>query len=350
MTYYILFMAFIFGYVFFSRYCWNKNSLGSLSIPLTVSVLFAGLRGNVGTDTFAYKTYFNSISDTSEIVSKGLVFAFEPGFILYTTIIRFIVNSDQFFIFSLSCLYGFLLYNILRKIEERDMFFLFYISAFYIMFNLNLLRFGIALLFIGNAYLMMLKENRKYIYFLILGISFHYAALLAVIFFIKRKDFIKYFAFLFVFSVVAYAFIITKINSYFIDFFSLTGSFKLDFGLLFEFLIILSLCLFNKALLSQKNLFIFFIYYLFRWFSYLFDMLNRFSYVLGFVLFLFLFTKMFKTKSKGLMILLILFNLYRTLSFIYNSDAAMTNLINDESGFAGLFSQTTWLPYKFFWQ
>lgn len=350
MIYYILFMAFIFGYVFFSRYCWNKNSLGSLSIPLTVSVLFAGLRGNVGTDTFAYKTYFNSISDTSEIVSKGLVFAFEPGFILYTTIIRFIVNSDQFFIFSLSCLYGFLLYNILRKIEERDMFFLFYISAFYIMFNLNLLRFGIALLFIGNAYLMMLKENKKYIYLLVLGISFHYAALLAVIFFIKRKDFIKYFAFLFIFCAVAYSFIITKINSYFTDLFSLSGNFVFDFGLLFEFLIVVSLIILNRNLLSYKNLAIFFVYYVFRWFSYLFEMLNRFAYVLGFVLFLFLFTKMFKVKSKVLIIILILFNLYRTLAFINNSDAAMDSLINDEAGFAGLFSQTAWLPYKFFWQ
>ena len=343
-------MAFIFGYVFFSRYCWNKNSLGSLSIPLTVSVLFAGLRGNVGTDTFAYKTYFNSISDTSEIVSKGLVFAFEPGFILYTTIIRFIVNSDQFFIFSLSCLYGFLLYNILRKIEERDMFFLFYISAFYIMFNLNLLRFGIALLFIGNAYLMMLKENKKYIYLLVLGISFHYAALLAVIFFIKRKDFIKYFAFLFIFGAVAYSFIITKINSYFTDLFSLSGNFVFDFGLLFEFLIVVSLIILNRNLLSYKNLAIFFVYYVFRWFSYLFEMLNRFAYVLGFVLFLFLFTKIFKVKSKVLIIILILFNLYRTLAFINNSDAAMDSLINDEAGFAGLFSQTAWLPYKFFWQ
>ncbi|WP_167547420.1 EpsG family protein [Flavobacterium xueshanense] len=343
-------MFFIFGYVFFSRYCWNKNSMGSLCVPLIVSVLFAGLRGNVGTDTFAYKTYFNSIGDTSEIISKGLVFAFEPGFILYATIIRFIINSDQFFIFSLSCLYGILLYKILQKIEEKDLFFLFYISAFYIMFNLNLLRFGISLLFIGNAYLMMLKEDKKYIYLLVLGISFHYAGVLAIMFFIKRKDFIKYFVVLFVFIGIAYAFIITKINSYFIDLLSLTGSFKFDFGLILEFLIVVALCLFNRRLQSKKNILFFFIYYLFRWFSYLFDMLNRFSYVLGFVLFLFLFTKIFKEKSKALIIILILFNLYRTLSFINNSDAAMTSLIDDESGFAGLFSQTAWLPYKFFWQ
>lgn len=350
MIYYVLFMAFIFGYVAFSRYCWNKNSLGSLSIPLIVSVLFAGLRGDVGTDTFAYKTYFNSIGNSGEILSKGLVFAFEPGFILYTTIIKFIFNSDQFFIFSLGCLYGYLLYKMLQKIEEKDLFFLFYISAFYVMFNLNLLRFGIALLFVGNAYLMMLKENKKYVYILVLGISFHYAALLAVIFFIKRKDFIKYSVFMFIFVVIAYTFIITKINSYFIDLFSLSGNFVLDFGLIFEFLIIIGLILFNRNLLSYKNLSFFFIYYFFRWFSYLFEMLNRFAYVLGFVLFLFLFTKMFKPKSKALIIILILFNLYRTLAFINNSDAAMDTLINDEGGFAALFSQTAWLPYKFFWQ
>lgn len=350
MLYYILFMSFIFGYVFFSRYAWNKNSLGSLAIPLVISVLFAGLRGNVGTDTFAYKTYFNSIGDTSEILSKGLVFAFEPGFIFFTSVIHFIVNSDQFFLFSLACLYGILFYKILQKVEEKDLFFLFYISAFYVMFNLNLLRFGISLLFVGNAYLMRLEKNKRYIWFLVLGISFHYASVLAIVFFIKKKDAIKYFLVLAIFGTLGFAFILTKVNSYFIDLISMTGSFALDFGLVFEFMIIVALCLFNRDFLSRKNLMFFGIYYVFRWFSYLFDMLNRFSYVLGFVLFLFLFTRVFKEKSKALMIILILFNLYRTLAFINNSDAAMTSLINDESGFAGLFSQTAWLPYKFFWE
>ena len=82
---------------------WNKNSLESLIIPLIVSVLFAGLRGNVGTDTFAYKTFFNSLWSKDDLTSQGLVFAFEPGFVLFSHIVKIIFNNDQFFIFSISC-------------------------------------------------------------------------------------------------------------------------------------------------------------------------------------------------------------------------------------------------------
>jgi hypothetical protein len=56
------------------------------------------------------------------------------------------------------------------------------------MFNLNLLRFGIDI-FVGNAYLMMLRKIKKYVYILVLGISFHCSIVSSD--FIKQKDFYK---------------------------------------------------------------------------------------------------------------------------------------------------------------
>jgi len=215
MIFYLSFFFVIFIYVLISRYLWNKNSLSSLLVPLIISVLFAGLRGNVGTDTFAYKTFFNLLWNKDEITRQGLFFAFEPGFVFYSHCIKIIFDDDQFFIFSLSCLYGFLFYQLLKRVKERDLFFLLYISAYFVMFNLNLLRFGIAMMFLGLSYFS--QGNKSKIFYFCLAVLFHFSSIFGILLYIKKEHIIKYIIGLALFSVFTLSFIQSKLNIYLLN-------------------------------------------------------------------------------------------------------------------------------------
>jgi hypothetical protein len=91
-------------------------------------------------------------------------------------------------------------------------------------------------------------------------------------------------------------------------------------------------------------------YFIFKWFNYLNDFIDRFTYIFGFILYLYIFREKQSVKAKYVIYMLIFFNLYRTLMFINYSDAAMAKLNLQQPGSNLLFSQTSYLPYKFFWE
>ena len=349
MIFYFGFFFVIITYVITSRYLWRKNSMISLIVPLIASVLFAGLRGNVGTDTFVYKTFFNTLWRTDVLADQGLKFAFEPGFVLFSQIIKSIYDNDQFYIFSLSCLFGFLFFRLLREIEEKDMFFLFYMSSFYIMFNLNLMRFGIAMILSGIAFLS--KNNRKKIIYLLLAFSFHFSAIFIGFFFIKKNQIIKYiFVFLLIFFLTI-NFIESKINSYLVYFLLFSNPFQFELTILLEIVVMYLLITWNNISIKLNNLiFCIFLYFTFRTFGFLTDIVSRLSYVFGFTIYLSFYVNKLNLRSRQLIMFLVLFYTYRTLAFVNNSDGAMDNLLSNETGMSSLYSQTKWLPYKFFWE
>jgi hypothetical protein len=332
-----------------SRHLWIKNNLSSLCFPLLISILFAGLRGNVGTDTFVYKTFFNTLWSAESLTDKGLIFPFEPGFILYSHLIKIIYDNDQFFIFSIALLYGFLFYKLLKLLEEKDLFFLFYISTFFVMFNLNLLRFGISIILVGLSFLSQ-NKNKK-IFYLALAFSFHFSAIFSVLFFIKKEHLLKYLIALITIFLVSYNFIQAKLNSYLLNFLFSSKSFQIELTFFLEILVIFFLIRWNSIKLKDNNLFLCVILYLiFRCFGFLTDLIYRLSYAFGFVIYLSFFINKLNYKSRLLITLLVFFYTYRTLSFIYNSDGAMSLLVFNESGMSSLYSQTKWLPYRFFWE
>ncbi|MDQ1167511.1 EpsG family protein [Flavobacterium sp. SORGH_AS_0622] len=348
MIFYLSFFLSVLVYVIISRYLWNKNSLSSLLFPLIITVLFAGLRGNVGTDTFAYKTFFNSLWNKSEITSQGLAFTFEPGFVLFSHCIKIIFDDDQFFLFSLACLYGFLFYRVLKKIKERDLFFLLYVSSYFVMFNLNLLRFGIAMMFLGLSYLSQGKKN-KFLYFG-LAISFHFSSIFAILLYIKKEHIVKYIAGVILFSILTFNYIQSKLGAYFLDFF-MSGSFRIEMTIFLELIVFYFLIKWNSIKVMENNiLYCIILYFFFRWFGYLNDIISRVSFVLGFIIYLVLLRNSIDKKSRILFTFLILVYTYRSLSFLYNSDNSIDDLLFDYNGMSSLYSQTKWLPYKFFWE
>jgi hypothetical protein len=347
MTFYIYFFLVIYLYLIISRFFVNKNNLRSLIIPIVISVFFAGLRGNVGTDTYAYKTFFNSLWSKDDLLAQGLVFSFEPGFVLYSHIIKVIFDNDQFFIFSVSCLYGFLFYKILKNIEEKDLFLLLYISNYYVMFNFNLIRFGIAVMFLGLAYLSQ-SNSKRFVYYC-LGVSFHLSVIFAFFFFMKRKNILRYVGVLILGLFFASNFLQSKFDSYFFQFL-LSRTFKLELTIILEIVSFYLLVKWNKINLQSNNLlYCILLYFVFRWLGYLNDVVSRISFVFGFVVYLSFFKYRFNQKSTIIIAFLILLFSYRSLSFIYKSDNAMDTFIFYADGMSSLYSQTKWLPFKFFW-
>ena len=349
---YYIFYIFIFISILLPQLAGKRNNLNYLVFPLIISILFAGLRGNVGTDTFAYKTFFNIINYNldSYRLASGITFSFEPGFTIYTLIIKSIFNSDQFYIFSLSLLYGFLFYMILKKVKEKDLYFLFYISTYYIMLDFNLLRIGIALLLIGNAYLLMLNKEKGVLSYLFLAIFTHYTSLIVSFSFINKKNFFLYLFLFAIIFLIAFSFIYTKFLTYLQVQTAVLDLSKINNGLIIEFSLLLFLFNKNKDIYGRKFFIIILMYFIFKWFNYLNDFIDRFTYIFGFILYLYIFREKQSVKAKYVIYMLIFFNLYRTLMFINYSDAAMAKLNLQQPGSNLLFSQTSYLPYKFFWE
>lgn len=348
MVFYISFFSIIYCYLILTRIFWIKNDLTLLKAPIIISTLFAGLRGNIGTDTYAYKTFFNSLWNSDDLISQGLVFAFEPGFILFSKIVNLISNSDQFYIFIISSVYGILFFKLIKKIEEKDLFFLFYLSSYYIMFNLNLLRFSIAILLLGLA--LLSESKKKRILYLCLGLSFHFSIIFAVFFFIKKKHIFRYVIILILFVLLSFKFIQLKINSYVLDLL-IIKSFKLELAIFLEIAFLFFVIRWNSIKLAKNNLlYCMILYFSLRWFGYLNEVIPRISFVFGFVIYLSIFKNKLTSSSRVLVTLMIIFFSYRSLSFVYNSDSAMDKLFIDTDGMNSLHTQTKWLPYKFFWE
>jgi hypothetical protein len=146
-------------------------------------------------------------------------------------------------------------------------------------------------------------------------------------------------------------FIQSKINAYLFNFLFSPSSYRFELTFFLEIIIIIFLIRWNSIQLKNNNLLLCIIlYFVFRGSGFLSDLIYRLSYVLGFVIYLSFFLNKINYKSRFLLIFLVLFYTYRTLSFIYHSDDAMDLLLVSESGMSYLYSQTKWLPYKFFWE
>lgn len=345
MIIYIFFFLMVFLFTVLGAQIFGSNNIRTVIIPLLVMILFAGLRGNVGTDTFAYKTFFNSFG-----TDKDSNAAFEPLFVLYSYVINFIWPNDQFYIFIISVTSGVLLYFNLKLIEEKSLFLLFYLSTYFVMFNMNLMRFGMAILLISYPFLRHLRGEKSKVWLYFIGFLTHFTTLFTLFLIIKRKHAIKALLFFSIFFLVLGNFLLDKFLKYFlISLFSI-GHFQLDYGLLLEMFILMLLFWINRRNINGSLVFLLFLYILLRNLSFVFDMLQRFAYIAGFLIYLHFFYKKRNLYTRGLVVFLISLNFYRTMMFIYNSDAAINNLIASYPGFSTLYSQTKWLPYKFFWE
>lgn len=345
MIVYILFFFVVFLFTMLGGEIFGKNNIKTIVIPLAIMVLFAALRGNVGTDTFAYKSFFNSFG-----TEKLNLLTFEPLFVLYSYLIHLVWANDQFFIFIISITTGALIYYNVKLIEEKSLFLLFYLTSYYVVFNLNLMRFGMGILLVSYPFLMHLRGEKSKMSLYFLGFLTHFATLFTLVVAIQKKHIIKLIVFLGIFFLVLGSILWDKFKTYFLVALISKGQFHLDFGLLLEIGILSILLWINRRNINSRLIVLFFLYIVLRNLSFVFEMLHRFAYLAGFLIYLHFFYKKQNLYTRLLLMLFIFFNLYRSLMFIYNSDNSMNELIATHPGFASLYSQTRWLPFKFFWE
>lgn len=153
MIFYCLFYFFQIYVILFLRNYGYKDNKYILLAAIIFSTLFAGLRGDVGVDTFAYREFYNAIDQPDREIF------FEPTFTVIALIGNLFGFGSQFLILSVALMQGFFLYLIIRKIKEKDIFYLLFLSTFYVYINLNLIRVGLAMCILGFA--MLVAETTK---------------------------------------------------------------------------------------------------------------------------------------------------------------------------------------------
>jgi len=320
-----------------------KDNKYVLLVLLTLATCFAGLRGEIGTDVVAYRSFYEGIAtQESEVV-------FEPLFLIISLLGNAMGLSSQFLIFSVAALQGFFLYLTLKRIEEKDFFYLLFITTFFVYLQMNIIRVGLALCIL--AYALVLNEERKRaaVPMYIVSLLTHVSAAFALPLFSRRwyRAIPLVIAAVFVFQ----DFFLSKLVAYFIsDDIIRTANDFVGIGFLAS-LAIVTYCISVEKKWGDRAIRIsFFAFGIFKIAIPLLPAFDRISLVFSVPLFLLLLRARIMTRTRLALVLLILYNTYGSLSFIANSDASIESLIAENPGFSLLYADTHWVPYEFFWK
>ena len=345
MSAYWAFFAIEFAFVLGARGLGFKNRLVILIPAIIFASLFSGLRGNIGTDTYSYRFFYNNFHNPAQL-------ALEPIFSGITLLGEFFNLPDQFFLAAISALQAGFLILLIRCLSSKDLFFLFYLSTYYITFQFNLIRFGVALLVTGFA-LVLIQKRRSIasgaLYFL--GLATHFSMILCVPFLKWRKRSV-------ILGLIFIIFIVTLVfpllQAKFDDFFiqgCATGGWAPTFGIgfLFEISVCCVVLLKQRRIMDARLASTLFGYIVFRLAGCAIPGADRISMLFGFLFYLFLFADGFSSVAKILIIGLMCYNFYGTVMFLQNSDEAIQALVSGNSDFS-IYEKTRWLPYQFFWE
>lgn len=77
---------------------------------------------------------------------------------------------------------------------------------------------------------------------------------------------------------------------------------------------------------------------------------DRLAIIFEFMMLTILVSRIKFKQSKLIIIIIIIYNIYKSISFGVNSDEAMQTLISEYPGMALLYGDTHWIPYQLFWE
>lgn len=221
-----------------------------LTALILVTVFFSGLRGNIGTDTFAYREYSNSVGTEEQDVF------FEPTFALLSFVGKTLRMNSQFLIFFAALLQGIFIYLTVKIIKEKDLYYLLVLSTYYTSLNLNLIRVGLAIYIIGYALLLMesdrLFQSKVAI---ILATLTHFSTLIAAPFFWKKWHYLI--APLMLVSYFNVDFVKLKVLAYFLDGNLIISDFHVGIGFIIVSVLLLG-CLYMEKMLIDRKIVVFF--------------------------------------------------------------------------------------------
>lgn len=139
---YLSFYAIIATLLLCARHAGKYKAKYILFVIFAVLVLFAGLRGIVGSDTQSYIRVYNELADTDGIMTA--LYTMEPGFIALLAFHKAVFNSESLYILMMSAFQAFLLYTVAKTSSKKYIFLLCYVLLFYLNFHFNITRSAIA--------------------------------------------------------------------------------------------------------------------------------------------------------------------------------------------------------------
>lgn len=195
---YLAFYGIIFSLLILANKVVKKQAKYILTFVFVIIILFAGLRGLVGSDTGSYLLAYGYVSNIDNAIS--LSSKYEPGFLALLALHKILFNSEVLYILSMSIFQAFLLYAVIKNRSDKNIFLICYILIFYLNFHFNITRSAIsAMLFLysqcGKSVLMKRIS-------LVLAPFFHLTILpfyLILIFRMRPKYILLLFLFLLIF-------------------------------------------------------------------------------------------------------------------------------------------------------
>lgn len=340
---YITFYFIQLGAIIIARAFGLRDNKYLLLVLITLATCFAGLRGEVGTDVIAYRTFYNEVGlQDREVV-------FEPFFLTISLLGNALGFPSQFLIFSVAALQGIFIYLALKQIVEKDTFYLIFVATFFVYLQMNTIRVGLALCI--TAYALVLNDERKRsaISIFVLSILTHVTAAFALPLFSKR--WYRAIPIAIIVIIIFQNFFLSKLVAYFIgENIIRTENDFVGIGFLLSLVIIAYCITVEKKWEDRKIRISFFTFGLFKIAIPLFPAFDRISLIFSVPLFVLLLRTRVTTRTRFALFLIVAYGIYGSLSFIANSDASVETLIAENPGFALLYANTHWLPYEFFWK
>jgi hypothetical protein len=305
--------------------------------------LFAGLRGDVGVDTQAYRTFFDELTSAPE----GHLF--EPMFVFLSTLGHAIGASSQFLIFTVAMLQGLLMFVLARQVKESDVLYLGIVGTFFVYVNLNLIRVGLALYVMGLALLAVRNGRAKTGQALfVTAVMTHFSIVLMAPAIWRRWYRLVPFALLF--TALTWGTLSQKLIDYFLEGNLFTTHFSIGIGFLATTALLVLIIHWEKLWSDRVIVASFACSTVFKVAGFLIPILDRISLVFSFALVVVLTSVLRLQRSRIAILCIALYGAYASLVFVATSDQAMDDLIYEFPGLATLYSETRWVPYRFYWE
>jgi EpsG family len=343
MTLYVSFFAVQILMLLGARIVGAKNNPTVLALCITLAVAFAAIRGNVGVDTSAYRSFYDEFTlDSGDVV-------FEPTFVIITALGQILGASSQFLLAAVAALQGITVFLLVRKVKESDLLYLILLANYYVYLNFNLIRVGLALYLLAWA-LLAVRQGRKRAgqTVFVLAVLTHFSVVLLAPAIWRRWYRLTPFAVLFV--ALAWETLGQKLFAYFLEGSLVMTNFSLGIGFI-GVTILLALVMYWERVWSDHLLVTLFLgSTILKICGFAIPIFDRLAIVLSITLITLLHHHLRKAKSQAAIAVVALYGVYGSLSFVANSDAAIDELIAELPGMAILYADPRWVPYQFFWE
>jgi hypothetical protein len=174
----VLFLFFFLGFLDTKTFGFNRLYVRFFAILLFF--WFFGFRGFVGSDFTSYYLFYQDVPNLANIgIDDFLNWSFEPGFVLFSSVIKLFSNSYHFFVFANTVVDTILIIIVLKRYSND--FFVYALAIFFVFgseFEINLVR-NIKSILLFLISLNYLNDRKPLRYFLVnfIGLTFHSTAI-----------------------------------------------------------------------------------------------------------------------------------------------------------------------------